>query len=60
VWQWLSCNTQGASCVAVGAGQRTYTPTSADVGRTIELRITATNAAGGPVVAVSAPTAPVG
>lgn len=46
-YQWLRCNTTGAACAAIaGATQQTYTLTSADVGTTARVRVTAKNANG--------------
>jgi Bacterial Ig-like domain (group 3) len=53
-YQWMLCNSVGASCAAIaGATAQTYTLTSADVGGTILVDETATNA-GGSGTAVSA------
>ena len=46
-YQWLRCNVGGNSCVPVANGtQRTYTLVGADAGRTMRVRVTATNADG--------------
>jgi hypothetical protein len=46
-YQWLRCNAGGNSCIPVANGmQRTYTLVGADAGRTIRVRVTATNADG--------------
>ena len=46
-YQWVRCNAGGNSCVAVANGtQRTYTLVGADSGRTMRVRVTATNADG--------------
>ena len=46
-YQWLRCNAGGNSCANVANGtQRTYTLVGADAGRTIRVRVTATNAEG--------------
>ena len=46
-YQWLRCNLGGNTCVNVANGtQRTYTLVGADAGRTIRVRVTATNADG--------------
>lgn len=46
-YQWLSCDSAGGSCVAIAsATANTYTLVSADVGSTIRVRVTATNAFG--------------
>jgi outer membrane protein assembly factor BamB len=55
--QWQRCDVSGASCVAIaGATSLTYTLAQADVGSTVRLLVTATNA-GGSSSATSAPTA---
>jgi subtilisin family serine protease len=52
-YQWLRCS---GSCTAIGgATAATYLVTSADVGATLEVRVTATNA-GGSASATSTPT----
>jgi hypothetical protein len=46
-YQWLRCNGGGNSCVSVANGtQKTYTLVGADAGRTMRVRVTATNADG--------------
>ena len=46
-YQWLRCNGGGNACVNVANGtQRSYTLVGADAGRTIRVRVTATNADG--------------
>ncbi len=46
-YAWLRCNPGGQNCVAIpGATQRTYTVQTADVGATLRVRVTATNADG--------------
>lgn len=46
-YQWLRCNTLGASCVNVANGtQKSYTLVGGDAGRTMRVRVTATNADG--------------
>jgi hypothetical protein len=56
-YQWQRCNSIGASCLAIsGATTQTYVLTSADVGFTIRVTVTATNSAGS-ASATSAPTA---
>ena len=46
-YQWVRCNPGGNSCAAVANGtNRTYTLVGADAGRTIRVRVTATNADG--------------
>jgi hypothetical protein len=51
-YQWFDCNASGADCVAIpGATAQTYTLAGSDVGDTITVQETATNAGGtgGPV-----------
>jgi hypothetical protein len=56
-YQWVRCNATGASCVNVSNGtQRTYTLVGADSGRTMRVRVTASNADGS-ATAESAQTA---
>jgi hypothetical protein len=56
-FQWLRCDTAGNNCTNVaGATSRTYGVRSADVGRTLRVRVTATNNRGA-ASATSAPTA---
>ena len=46
-YQWQRCNTSGSSCTSItGATAGTYTATSADVGSTLRVQVTASNAAG--------------
>ena len=46
-YQWLRCNAGGNSCASVANGtQKTYTLVGADAGRTMRVRVTATNADG--------------
>jgi hypothetical protein len=54
--QWRSCNSLGESCSNIsGATGSTYTPVASDVGHTLRVQVTATNA-GGSGVATSAAT----
>ncbi|HWY90270.1 MAG TPA: hypothetical protein VNY31_06315, partial [Solirubrobacteraceae bacterium] len=58
-YQWQDCDTSGASCIAItGATAFTYTLASSDVGQTIRVVVTASNA-GGPSSAVSPASASV-
>ncbi len=53
-YQWLRCDSGGASCQPIsGATATSYVPVAADVGQTLAVRVTATNA-GGSGVATSA------
>ena len=55
--QWVRCNSSGGSCATIGtATSATYVPTSTDVGSTIRLQVTASNASGKSVL-YSTPTA---
>ena len=46
-FQWLRCDTTGAACAAIpGATGRSYTPTTADIGHTLRVRVTARNSSG--------------
>ena len=46
-YQWLRCNTSGASCIAAPNGtQKTYTLVGADAGHQMRARVTASNADG--------------
>ena len=46
-YQWVRCNGGGNSCASVANGtQQTYTLVGADAGRTMRVRVTATNADG--------------
>jgi hypothetical protein len=53
-YQWERCDTNGANCANVGPATSTYTPTSADVGSTIVVAVTATNSAGSATAASAA------
>jgi hypothetical protein len=58
-YQWQRCDQSGLNCANIaGATAQTYALTSADVGRTIRVAVTAQNA-NGSSTAFSAPTAPV-
>jgi len=55
--QWMSCDSSGANCVAIGGARYpTYKPAATDVGHTLRLRVTAVNATKS-VVLSSTPTA---
>jgi hypothetical protein len=56
-YQWQRCDSGDANCIPIaGAAATTYTLTSTDVGSTLEVTVTASNAAGS-AAAFSAPTA---
>ena len=58
-YQWLDCDASGASCASIsGATTSSYTLVSGDVGHTIRVAVTASNA-GGSGVATSVQTATV-
>jgi hypothetical protein len=55
--QWLQCNITGANCIVIpGATAATYRPAAADIGWTLRLQVTASNASG-QTIALSEPTA---
>ncbi len=58
-YQWQYCTSSGLDCANVPSGgtSSTYTPTSGDVGHTLEVAVTATNAGGDSSPSSSAPTA---
>jgi alpha-tubulin suppressor-like RCC1 family protein len=59
-YQWRRCNSAGRKCKAIaGAVARTYTPTAADVGSTLEVQEAAFNATGSGKAVGSALTAAV-
>ncbi len=56
-YQWETCNTAGEACANIGAATNsTYKPTAGDVGHTLRVAVTATNA-GGSTKSSSAATA---
>jgi hypothetical protein len=56
-YQWQRCDSNGANCSPIaGATTTVYTLTAADVGYTLEMKVTASNTAGS-AAASSAPTA---
>jgi PQQ-like domain/Abnormal spindle-like microcephaly-assoc'd, ASPM-SPD-2-Hydin len=57
-YQWLQCNNLGEGCLPIGGAKaQTYAPTASDVGHTIEVEETASNAGGPGEPATSKPTA---
>jgi hypothetical protein len=57
-YEWEACDSSGQSCVPIaGATAATYAPTGSDVGHTVVVQETASNAAGSSSPASSAPTA---
>ena len=57
-YQWQRCDAAGNNCQDIpGATNSTYTPTAADVGGTVRVVVTATNAAGTSAPSCSAPIA---
>jgi hypothetical protein len=46
-YAWLRCDANGATCVAIpGASAKTYVPVASDVGTTLRVKFTASNASG--------------
>jgi hypothetical protein len=59
-YQWQSCDASGGNCSAIqGATSQSYTLTSAEVGHTIQVQETASNAGGSSAPAISAQTSTV-
>ena len=57
-YQWLQCDSSGNGCKSIsGATNQTYVPTAGDVGHTIKVEETASNAVGAGTPATSEPTA---
>ena len=57
-YQWQQCNSSGSACATIsGASGPTYTPTAADVGATIRVRVGASNATGEGLPVTSAASA---
>lgn len=55
-YQWQQCDAAGRACASIaGATSKTYTPTAADVGRTLTVRVSAVGRSG-TVAASAAPT----
>ncbi|MFL5831296.1 MAG: hypothetical protein ACJ76X_15385 [Solirubrobacteraceae bacterium] len=58
--QWQLCNSAGLGCASIpGATGRSYTPVASDVGKTLVVLETASNAGGTSPAAASAATAPI-
>src|SRR5204862_404358 len=56
-YQWRRCDTNGANCADIaGAAAQTYTLTTADVGSTLRVSVTASNSAGAASAASAATT----
>ena len=56
-YQWLQCDGAGANCQTIsGANAQTYVPVAADVGHTLRVQETASNAGGSSTPAASAAT----
>jgi hypothetical protein len=56
-YAWLRCDANGATCVAIPAAiAKTYLPVASDIGSTLRVRVTASNASG----ATSATSVPTG
>lgn len=45
-YAWSRCSVTGGSCVPLGSGGPTYVPTAADVGSTLQVTVSASNASG--------------
>jgi outer membrane protein assembly factor BamB len=58
---WSLCDSSGANCAAIptNATGESYTPPSSDIGDTLEVTVTATNASGSSNSATSAPSSPI-
>jgi Putative amidase domain/PKD domain/Concanavalin A-like lectin/glucanases superfamily/WD40-like Beta Propeller Repeat len=57
-YQWFSCSAEGSECYEIpGATGTTYQAEEGDVGNTLKVRVTATNAAGSSTATSSATTA---
>src|SRR5437868_6394773 len=57
-YQWQQCDSSGNNCVAIsGATKQTYVPVAGDVGHTLRVQETASNAGGSSAPATSAQTA---
>ena len=56
-YQWQRCDNAGANCTTItGANSQTYVPVAADVGHTLKVQETASNAGGSSTPATSAAT----
>jgi outer membrane protein assembly factor BamB len=60
-YQWSLCDAGGANCAAVSTGGsgESYTPSAGDIGDTLELTVTATNASGTSSSVTSEPSSPI-
>jgi RHS repeat-associated protein len=55
-YRWSDCNTSDAECVTIlGATNANYTPTSSDLGHTLDAEVTAVNGGGSVTLAVFSP-----
>jgi Subtilase family/Fervidolysin N-terminal prodomain len=56
-YQWMQCDSSGSSCTSIsGAAAQTYVPVTGDVGHTLKVQETASNAGGAGTPASSAAT----
>lgn len=58
LYQWMRCDSSGANCAPItGATDQSYTPTSGDVGDTLEVQVIAADVTGASAPTDSAPSA---